>query len=335
MKARFCIVLIILLFAGTSAFLYAAGEPESPEAEQEEIILKFGHVLQTDHPYHLMALKFKEELEKVDSRVEVQIFPARQLGNERELIEALQLGTVDISTITSAVTANFVPGFKVFSLPFIFRDAEHLFRVMDSPIGEDLAVEMEKVNLIKLGYAYGGSRDLYGSVSLASLEELNGKKIRTMENSILIDAWNALGAIATPIPWGDVYLSLKQKVVDGGEGTGVSYKSMKFYDVAPYFSRITYVFSWHNFMMSGNTWKKLDADLQTKIKKAAAIAQDYERELFVAQEKALFDELKNDFGVKVSAPADIKLWREGIKSVYEKNAESVGGMDLILKIANY
>ena len=88
-------------------------------------------------------------------------------------------------------------------------------------------------------------------------------------------------------------------------------------------------------MMSNNTWKKLDADLQTKIKKAAAIAQDYERELFVNQEKALFDELKNDFGVKVSAPADIKLWREGIKSVYEKNAESVGGMDLILKIADY
>ena len=168
-------LLALVMLVGTGSVLFANGVQESDSGSQEQIVIKFAHVLQTDHPYHQMALKFKEELERADSRVEVQIFPAGQLGNERELIEALQLGTVDVSTITSSVTANFVPAFKVFSLPFIFRDADHLFAVMDSPIGDRMADELEKVNLIKLGYAYGGSRDLYGSVPMTNLEELQGR----------------------------------------------------------------------------------------------------------------------------------------------------------------
>ncbi|MBU8912849.1 MAG: TRAP transporter substrate-binding protein [Spirochaetales bacterium] len=332
---KMLLFVVIIMVAGLAPTLFATGAEESDSAEQDPIVLKFAHVLQTDHPYHLMALKFEEELEQADPRVDVQIFPAGQLGNERELIEALQLGTVDVSTITSSVTANFVPGFKVFSLPFIFRDADHLFSVMDSPIGDRMAEELESVNLIKLGYAYGGSRDLYGSVPMTNLEELRGRKVRTMENAILIDAWNTLGAIATPIPWGEVYVSLKQEVVDGGEGTGVSFRSMKFYDVATYYSRINYVFSWHNFMMSGNTWNEFDAELQAKIMDAAEIAQDYERAVFVEQEAALFDELSSQYGVQVVIPEDIDLWREQVLPVYEKNADEVGGMDLIREIMSY
>ncbi|MBW2077945.1 MAG: TRAP transporter substrate-binding protein [Deltaproteobacteria bacterium] len=298
----------------------------------EKIILKFGHVLQTDHPYHKMALKFKSELERRNKNVVVNIFPAKQLGNERDLVEGLQLGSVAISTITSALTAGFVPGFKVFSLPFLFKDANHLFRVMDSEIGERLVGEMEKAGLIKLGYVYGGSRDLYSRMPIRNLQELNGKKIRTMENRILIDAWNALGAIATPIPWGDVYLSLKQGVVDGGEGTGASYRSMKFFESSPHYTRISYVFSWHNFMMSKKAWSKLPDEVRLSVMAAAGIAQEYERRLFVDEEKRLFKDLAENYGVHIYHPADLDQWRAGITSVYEKNAKKVGGMDYIKKI---
>ena len=296
-----------------------------------KITLKFGHVLQMDHPYHKMALKFKEELEKRNKEVVVNIFPARQLGNERDLVEGLQLGTVDISTITSALTAGFVPGFKVFSLPFLFKDADHLFRVMDSDIGVKLAKDMEKAGLIKLGYVYGGSRDLYSRIPIRNLKELMRKKIRTMENKILIDTWNALGAMATPIPWGDVYLSLKQGVVDGGEGTGASYRSMKFYESSPHYTRINYVFSWHNFMMSKKTWDKLPGDVRKDVMAAAKIAQAFERKLFVDTEKSLFDDLQKNYGVKMYHP-DLDKWTKRITSVYEKNAKAMGGMDYINKI---
>jgi tripartite ATP-independent transporter DctP family solute receptor len=328
MKKRTLILGGLMLFAIT-AFLWGA---TAGSAAAEKIVLKFGHVLQMDHPYHKMAIKFKSELERRNENVAVNIFPAKQLGNERDLVEGLQLGSVDISTITSALTAGFVPGFKAFSLPFLFTDANHLFRVMDSAVGEKLVGDMEKAGLIKLGYVYGGSRDLYSRVPIRNLEELKGKKIRTMENRILIDAWNALGAIATPIPWGDVYLSLKQGVVDGGEGTGASYRSMKFFESSPHYTRVSYVFSWHNFMMSKKTWDKLPNDVRLDIMASAGIAQEYERRLFVDEEKSLFNDLKQSYGVNIYHPADLNKWRTGISSVYEKNAEKVGGMDYIKRI---
>lgn len=304
----------------------------SPSVAAEQVTLKFGHVLQMDHPYHKMALKFKEELEKRNKNVVVNVFPARQLGNERDLVEGLQIGSVDISTITSALTAGFVPGFKVFSLPFLFKDADHLFRVMDSDIGKKLAEDMEKAGLIKLGFVYGGSRDLYSRMPIRNLDELQGKKIRTMENKILVATWNALGAMATPIPWGDVYLSLKQGVVDGAEGTGASYRSMKFFDSAPHYTRINYVFSWHNFMMSKKTWDKLSADVQKDVMAAAGVAQAFERKLFVDTEKSLFEDLEKNYSVKIYSPENPDKWTERIQSVYEENAKEMGGMEYIKKI---
>ena len=254
-----------LLFVAAVCMVFSAF---SVSQAAEKISFKFGHVLQTDHPYHKMALKFKAELEQRNNNCVVNIFPAKQLGNERDLVEGLQIGSVDISTITSALTAGFVSGFKVFSLPFLFQDADHLFRVMDSDIGEKLAKDMEKAGLIKLGFVYGGSRDLYASIPIRNLAELKGKKIRTMENKILVKTWNTLGAIATPIPWGDVYLSLKQGVVDGGEGTGASYRSMKFFESSSHYTRINYVFSWHNFMISKIKWNKLPDDVKKDVKAA-------------------------------------------------------------------
>lgn len=323
-------VLMIIFTVTLMTALIMAGSTAT--LAEDKIVLKFGHVLKTDHPYHLMALKFKEDLEKLSPNVQVNIFPAKQLGNERDLVEGLQMGSVQITTITSALTAGFVPGFKVFSLPFLFRDADHLFKVMDSDIGENLVEPMKKAGLIKLGYCYGGSRDLYSSVPIKDLAELKGKKIRTMENKILVDTWNSLGAIATPISWGDVYLSLKQGVVDGAEGTGASYRSMKFFDSSPHFTRINYVFSWHNFMISKQAWDKLPEKVRKNIMAAAEIATAYERQLFVETEKGLFKELQEKYGVTLYFPKDIDQWRQAVLPVYEKNADKVGGMDYIKKI---
>lgn len=295
-------------------------------------ILRFGHVLQTDHAYHLMALHFKEELEKLTDAVEVQIFPAGQLGNERDLVEGLQIGTVDISTITSALTGGFVPGFKVFSLPFLFRDFDHMFAVMDGPIGDRLEKEMEKAGLIKLGFVSGGSRSFYSRMPIRSLAELRGKKIRTMEDPIYVDTWNALGALATPIPWGDVFLSLQQGIVDGAEGALISYHSMRFYEPAPYVTVINYIFSWHNFMMSKRTWDRLTPDVRAAIKKAAHSAQEWERAYVSKFEEDLIDLLQREHNVTLFYPEDIEEWRKAVVPVYEKRAADVGGMALIQQI---
>ncbi len=329
MKKIFKIFLVLLILLAISSLLIGS----QLMAADEKTVLKFAHVLELDHPYHKMALKFKEELESRNANVVVNIFPAKQLGSERDLVESCQLGSVDITTITSAVTANFCAGFHIFSLPFLFKDPDHLFRVMDSYIGDKLAIDMLEAGFIKLGYVYGGARDLYSREPIRDLEELKGKKIRTMQNAILLDAWNALGAIATPIPWGDVYLSLSQGVVDGAEGTGMSYRSMKFYDSSPHYTKVNYVSSWHCFMMSKKTWDKLEDNIRLDVMAAARVAGAYERKLFVDMEESLFGDLEKNYGVTIYYP-DLDKWTEKIKSVYEKNAEKMGGIELINEIKN-
>lgn len=329
MKKVYKIFLVLLILLATSSLLIGS----QLVAAEEKTVLKFAHVLELDHPYHKMALKFKEELESRNANIVVNIFPAKQLGSERDLVESCQLGSVDITTITSAVTANFVPGFHIFSLPFLFTDPDHLFRVMDSYIGDKLAIDLLEAGFIKLGYVYGGARDLYSREPIRNLEDLKGKKIRTMQNAILLDTWNALGAIATPIPWGDVYLSLSQGVVDGAEGTGVSYRSMRFYDSSPYYTKVNYVSSWHVFMMSKKTWDKLEDNVRLDVMAAARVAGAYERKIFVEMEESLFGDLEENYGVTIYYP-DLDKWTEKIKSVYEKNAEKMGGIELINEIKN-
>lgn len=318
----------------TAALVTAAAFVSTSAALAEGRVLKFAHVLQTNHPYHEMALRFKAELEARHVGLSVEVFPASQLGNESELVSGLQLGSVDISTITSAVTANFVPEFRVFSLPFLFRDAGHLFRVMDGEIGDEMAVKMLDAGLVKLGYGYGGTRDLYTNRAVHQLADLSGMKIRTMKNSAIIDTWNALGAIATPVAWSDVPISLKQGLIDGGEGTGVSYRSMTFYEDTKYFTRLAYIFSWHNLMMSKMTFESLTGEQQRAVLDAAKIAETYERTTFLDQEKALFDDLASK-GAEIITPQDRAEWIARIKDVYASNAEDVGGLERIEAIQNY
>lgn len=300
----------------------------------EDKVLKFGHVLQPGHPYHKMAEKFKSEIESANVGLKVDIFPAAQLGSESAHIEGLQIGSVDVSTITSAVTGNFVKDFQIFSLPFIFRDEKHLFKVMDSEIGDKLAEKMKNVGLIKLGYGYGGTRDLYTRKPVKQLSDLVGLKIRTMKTPAIIDTWNTLGAIATPIAWPDVPLSLKQQLIDGAEGTGVSYNSMTFYKDTPNFTRLAYIFSWHNFMMSKKTFDSLNEQQQQVVIKAGKISEQYERKIFLEQEEALFRDLKSK-GATIISPKDREAWIRAITSVYEKNAVNVGGLERIQKIQNF
>lgn len=300
-------------------------------AEQE---LVFAHVLEQDHPYHLMAERFKEELEARDVGLRVEIYPAGQLGNERTLLEGLQTGSVDITTVTSAVTANFVGEFEVFSLPFIFRDTKHLFGVMDSEIGEELAQALQRESLIALGYGYGGVRDMYSHAPVETLDDLQGMRIRTMENTMIVDTWNALGAEPSAISWGDVYISLQQRLVDGAEGTGVSYRSMGFDELTSNFTRINYIYSWHNVLIGEMAWLALDEAQREAIREAADIAIEYERETFLAQEEALMEELR-ERGVNVLEVLDIERWREAAESVYARHAETVGGIEWIERVRGF
>lgn len=317
------------LFRATAGLLAAASLTLPAALEARTLVL--AHVLQEDHPYHLMAERFAEELAARDVGLSVDIFPAGQLGNERTLLEGLQTGAVDITTVTSAVTANFVPEFAALSLPFIFRDADHLFAAMDGEIGEELAEALRREGFVKLGFGYGGVRDLYSHDPIASLEDLAGQRIRTIENAVVVEAWERLGAAPTPVAWGDVYVALQQRLVDGGEGTGVSFRSMGFDRLAPNFTRINYIFSWHNFILAESTFAALDEAQQAAVLEAGDIAVRFQREVFLAQEAALFDELAAE-GVSLHEPEDMADWIALIEPLFEAQAPDLGGIEWINRI---
>lgn len=317
------------VLAGTLLATSIAFFASPAEAAARTLVL--AHVLQEDHPYHLMAVRFQEELAARDVGLEVEIYPAGQLGNERTLLEGLQTGSVDITTVTSALTANFVPEFSALSLPFIFRDADHLFAAMDGEVGEELAQALRREGFVKLGYGYGGVRDLYTHNPVETLEDLAGQRVRTMENAVIVEAWERLGAAPTPVAWGDVYVALQQRLVDGGEGTGVSYRSMGFDALAPHFTRINYIFSWHNFIMGAGTFDTLTSEQQEAVLEAGGIAAQYEREIFLAQEEELFDILR-EAGVTIHEPSDFDAWIERIEPIFEAQAPNVGGMEWIDRI---
>jgi TRAP-type C4-dicarboxylate transport system substrate-binding protein len=301
----------------------------APAALAERLV--FAHTLTTDHPYHLMAERFRGELAARAPGLVVEIHPDSALGGERAVLDKVRAGEIDITTVTSAVTANTIPAFSVLSLPFLFRDTDHLFAVMDGAVGEALARELRAHGLVRLGYAYGGSRSVYSRKPIRGLADLAGQRLRVIESQVIVDTWAALGATPVPIAWDLFPERLAAGEVDGAEGSGVSYLAKGFYRHAPFFTRIDYVLSWHNFVMSAARFDRLDSAQRAAVLAAAAAAEAHERAVAVEAERRLMAELAAR-GVEVVVPADLPAWRARVARVHEAAAAGVGAAGLVEQI---
>src|SRR6056297_1584126 len=189
--------LIVLLAVCLSVALVA------PVAMAKGTNIKIAHVVNEKDAFHVCALKFKEIVEeRTDGEVKVTIFPNAKLGDERTLLENMKMGVVDAGVITSGPIINFIPEFGVFDLPFLFRSPEHAYAVLDGPIGKDLLAKMEEQGWKGLAYGERGFRNLTNSKHpVAKPADLEGLKIRLMENPVYVDTFKALGANAVPMAW--------------------------------------------------------------------------------------------------------------------------------------
>ncbi|MCB0437094.1 MAG: DctP family TRAP transporter solute-binding subunit, partial [Mangrovimonas sp.] len=166
-----------------------------------------------------------------------KIYPNQQLGSERENLELLQIGSLDMTKVSVGVMENFAPKMKVFGLPFLFRDKQHAFNVLDGPIGKELLDEGEKYWLKGLCYYDAGSRSFYTKDKpVMTPEDLKGSKIRVMESVTAMDMVRSLGGAPTPISWGELYTSLQQGVVDGAENNPPSFYLSRHYEVCKFYS---------------------------------------------------------------------------------------------------
>jgi len=288
---------MILTGCGQKTEAPAAGTTSSETAAADAgkvFVLKAGHVLQTDHPYHLGLLKMAEiAKEKSGGRIEIQVFPASQLGNERDLIEGLQLGSVDISLTATAPVSNFSPELLVFDLPYLFKDKAHAYKALDGEIGKSLFAKLEDDGLIGLEFFESGFFVLHtNQEGIKTPDDVKGMKIRTMENVAHMGFFTALDASATPMAFGEVYTALQNKTIDGAINSLAVIYSNKFFIPAPYFTMTNQVYAPSPVMISKKTYDSLPTDLQQIIREAAAEARDFERQQNTEMEKTIIEKMK-------------------------------------------
>jgi len=207
-------------------------------ADRQSRVLRLGHGLDPTHPVHRAMEAFADEVEAASAgSLQVRIYPSEQLGSERECLELLQIGSLDLTKVSAAVLESFAPAFRVLSLPYLFVDQEHRFRVLGGEIGESLLRQPRDARLLGLAYYDAGSRSFYTrDHPITSPEDLQGLKIRTQESATAMDMVRALGGSPTPISWGELYTALQQGVVDGAENNPPSFHLSRHYEIARYYT---------------------------------------------------------------------------------------------------
>ena len=294
--------------------------------------LKLAHGLDVTHPVH-KGMEFMAErlAEKSAGQLQIEIYPAQQLGTERQTLELLQIGSLAMTKTSGAVMENFAPQIKVLSLPYIFKGRDHAYRVQDSKVGKDLLLQSEKFWLRGLGYFDAGQRSFYTKDRpINSPKDLEGLKIRVQESVTAMNLVRSLGGAPTPISWGELYTALQQGVVDGAENNPPSFYTSRHYEVCKYYSLNEHTAVPDMLVIGTVAWNRLTTQEQTWLQEAADEAITFQRKLWVeAEQKAL--EAVQAAGVTVIRPdkSTFMAKTKGLLTAYKDDKEM---FELIQKI---
>lgn len=246
------------------------------------VTLKMAHGLATNHPVHKAMLYMAEKaFEKSDSTLKIEVYPNEQLGNEKETVEKLQLGALALTKVSTSMMESFLDEYKVYAMPYLFRDEEHRWKVLNGPIGKRILATGEKIKLKGLVYYDAGWRSFYTTKKpILKPDDLAGLKIRTQQSPMAIKLIDVLGGSATPISWGELYTSLQQGVVDGAENNPPSLYTSNHYEVCKYYSLDQHTSIPDVVLISTSVWEKLSEKHKTALMQAAEESVDYERKLW-------------------------------------------------------
>lgn len=276
---------------------------------------------------------FAQELERVTGgRIGVEIYPNNALGNERDVIELTIIGAVELTTPSNAPLATFVPELLVFDLPYLFRDRPHMYQVLDGPIGARFEAPLRERGLVLLGYFEAGLRHVMTrDRPVERPEDLAGLKIRTMENPLHLRAFEAFGANPLPMAYGEVYTALEQGVIDGAEAARSNYFSKRFFEVAPNWSEIGWMYLVQPLVMSERFFASLSPEDQAAVRAAARTAVEAEREEYQRQDAEALARLEAA-GVRFTHPETASLlelaravWRGAAHTVDPALVEAITG----------
>lgn len=302
--------LIALVFIGIIAL--------GCDSSEKTKTIRLAHGLDIQHSVHKAMVRMGEDLSKISGgKLKIDIYPNQQLGSERENLELLQIGSLDMTKVSVGVLENFAPKMKVLGLPYLFRDKEHSFHVLDGPIGQQLLKEGEQFWLKGLGYYDAGSRSFYTKDKpIHTPKDLEGLKIRVMESVTAIEMVKALGSSPTPISWGELYTSLQQGVVDGAENNPPSFYLSRHYEVCKFYTLDEHTVLPDVLVMGTEFWDRLTAQEKEWVEEAVAHSVVYQRELWAKAEIKALEEVEKA-GVEIIRP-DKNLFKDKVESVYDQ-----------------
>ena len=305
---------------------------------KEKITIKLAHVEPETRSLHQACVEFKNYVEnETEGQVVVEIYPNGQLGGDRQAIEGVSLGTIQMTAAASAVMSGYDPKFGVLDLPYVFKTREASYKACDGELGEKLNAALPSLGLRGLGYNDNGLRHITNNVRpIYEPKDLKGIKIRVMENPVYVDMFRAVGANATPMNFGEVYTALQQKTVDGQENPASLIYASKFFEVQKYLSLTGHTYSFNILLINDAFFQKLPSDIQKVITEGAQkYLRDRQRELEASQETDFIAKLKQA-GMKVNevSPEGIQKFVDAMKPVHEKYEKQLGAeiMSLALKV---
>ena len=270
--------------------------------------------------------------ERTGGRLCVEVFHSAQLGQEKDTIEQTKFGVIDLNRVSMGPFNNLVEETKVVSLPYIFKNTEHMHHVMDGPVGDDILKAFEPHGYVGLAFYDGGSRSFYNKVKpIKSIDDLKGMKVRVMQSDIFVDMMTALGANATPMPYGEVYSAIQTGVIDGAENNYPSYDTAGHAEVAQFYSLDEHLMVPELVAMSKASWDKLSPEDQEIIREAARNSATVQRELWAEQEKASQEKVKAA-GAAIITEIDKPPFIEAMAPVYEKYVTAPEAQDLVKRI---
>jgi len=291
--------------------------------EDKHVKLRLGHITGESDAWHQGALKFAELVkEKSGGTVEVEVYPSSTLGNDRDLIEGMQMGSVDFALV-AGVLSNFHEPFSILELPYLFRDQEHLEKVLYGDVGAKLKADLlDNAKIRGLEFWVRGPRELTTNKKVEKIEDLKGIKIRVPEIPASIEGWKAMGAAPTPMAFGEVYSSLQTGIIDAQENPLAFISSNKIQEVQKYLVMTNHVYGYVLLTMSDLTYEKLSENQRKAVEEAAKEATEFENKLVAEQEEALKASLQEQ-GMEL-IEVDTAQFAEKVKPVQEKFAAKYG-----------
>ena len=334
----FVLAMMVLVLAacggGNDEATEGSGSEGESEGSGEVKTIRAGIGLNDSHPQYLALLEWKKIVEeKTDGAIIVETYHSSQLGDDRAMTEALQIGSQEVTIPSTAPIANFVPEYSVFDFPFLFPNTEVADKVLDGEVGQKFLDMLEDQSLVGLAYWENGFRDITNNErAIESAADFKGLKLRTMENQLHLDAFSALGANPTPMAFGELFTAMQQGTVDGQENPIPTIYLQGFYEVQDYVSATNHIYSPFVFLMSKEFFDGLTEEQQTIVTEAAVEAGALNRELNREATAQNVEDLKAEgMNYNELTPEAREEMIEIVQPVLDEYAEKIG-KDLVQEV---